>query len=74
MFFQELEADGFDFNTASHVYIIEAYLQNDKIEEALQIYQKLCDSDPDFRLNPNKTLNLVKYLVEHEQYDSKYSF
>ena len=55
-----------------HVFELDAYVALGKVEESLQLYQKLCDSDPTFVLNPTKTVNLLALLVEHEQYDSKW--
>lgn len=49
--------------------MINNLLNNDKVDEALEIYQSQCEKIPEFSLDTIKSLRLALALVERENYD-----
>lgn len=53
-----------------YAYIIDAYVENEKFDEAWQVFKSRIDQEPDFVLNPTKMLKLALSAMKNEQYDS----
>ncbi len=70
---QELEAENVVLTNGMYAYLIDAYVENKKTNEALQLFEEIRAKSPDFSLHPVKLLRLVLRLVEDDQIESKCS-
>ncbi|XP_065221007.1 leucine-rich PPR motif-containing protein, mitochondrial-like [Planococcus citri] len=66
---EEMEKDNFVLTNGMYTYIIDSYVEHEKLDDAWQTFQSRCENEPDFVLNPLKMLKFALLAVKNEQYD-----
>lgn len=71
---QRLEAEGFTLTSGVYAQLIELYSSCDKLEEALNAYKKIRETDVEFILDETKTIKCVQAYVNADRLDEGIKF
>lgn len=66
---EEMDKVDFVLSNGMYAYIIDAYVEHEKLDEAWQILKSRIEQEPDFVLNPTKMLRIALLAVQKEDYD-----
>lgn len=71
--FQELEANNVILSEGMYAYLIDAYVENNKLDKALGIYRIMCNAS-NFHLDTVKVLKFALLLLQNGYYDGESTF
>lgn len=66
-----MDAENFVYTTGMKAFLINAYVEEKKLDEAIQLYDSMVQEMPDFNLNLTKLLRFALLLVENHKVESK---
>lgn len=66
-----MDAENFVYTTGMKVFLIDVYVEEKKLDEAIQLYQAIVQEMPEFNLHPTKLLRFALLLVENDKIESK---
>ncbi|XP_055917516.1 leucine-rich PPR motif-containing protein, mitochondrial [Eupeodes corollae] len=69
-----LESDKFTIPTGTWAQLIDLYAQNDRLEDALKLYEKLKAKEPAFLLDNLKSLRIAEMMMKSEKIDDAVAF
>lgn len=64
---KNLESEGFVFPPVTMAHIMDLYCHHEKLEEAMATYKLLRERDPEFQLDPYKTLRIATLLINNNK-------
>lgn len=71
---ERLKAEGFILTSGVYAQLIELYSSIDKLEEALNAYKKIRETDAEFVLDETKTIKVVQAFVNADRIDDGIKF
>ncbi|XP_045482968.1 leucine-rich PPR motif-containing protein, mitochondrial-like [Harmonia axyridis] len=66
---QELEAKGYTSSPGMKSAVLQTHVREGNLEEAMQIYDELTQSAPNFRMDSFKIVDLATLLVKNDRFD-----
>lgn len=71
---ERLKAEGYTLTSGVYAQLVDLYATSDKIEEALNAYKKIRETDPEFELDEIKMIKIVQAFVNAERIDEAIKF
>ncbi|XP_055858691.1 leucine-rich PPR motif-containing protein, mitochondrial [Episyrphus balteatus] len=71
---ERLESEKFVIPSGIWAQLVDLYAQNDRLDDAMQLYKKLKTNDPGFLLDNLKTLRIAEMMVKAEKIDESIEF
>lgn len=72
--FERLKGEGYTFTAGVYAQLVELYASADKIEEALNAYKKVKETDPEFGLDEVKTVKVLQAYINLDRLDDGLNF
>ena len=68
-----MDAEGFEYQSGILSLLVDLYTHHEKLPEAMEMYQKVYEQDPNAVIDEMKLLRFVNLLIKNDKSEGKKS-